>query len=249
MKKTVIVTTSWDDGHKLDLKLARVLKRNNIKGTFYISPRNREFKREELLSDKEILEISNDFEIGAHTMTHPRLVRIDAKEAATEITDSKEYLKNLTNKNISSFAYPGGAYNEKTVELVKEAGFYYARTVKQYEFKPIENFLEASTTLEAYRISILTFPIDSLKILKFLNYNLLGFIKSLHWEYLAKKAFDYLLENGGIYHLWGHSWVIDRGRYWETLDRVLSYIGGRDNVDYCTNFETYKLINENTSRN
>ena len=49
MKKT-IVTTSWDDGHKLDLKLAALLKKYNIKGTFYISPHDNEFSKNELLS-------------------------------------------------------------------------------------------------------------------------------------------------------------------------------------------------------
>jgi peptidoglycan-N-acetylglucosamine deacetylase len=52
MKK--IVTTSWDDGHKLDLKLARLLQKYNIAATFYISPANREFSKRDLLSEQEI---------------------------------------------------------------------------------------------------------------------------------------------------------------------------------------------------
>jgi hypothetical protein len=34
----IYVTTSWDDGHKLDMKLAVLLKKYGIKGTFYICP-------------------------------------------------------------------------------------------------------------------------------------------------------------------------------------------------------------------
>lgn len=34
MKKQIIVTTSWDDGHKLDLKLAKLLEKHEIRGTF-----------------------------------------------------------------------------------------------------------------------------------------------------------------------------------------------------------------------
>jgi len=35
--KKVIVTTSWDDGHLLDLRLAQLLQDAGLKGTFYIS--------------------------------------------------------------------------------------------------------------------------------------------------------------------------------------------------------------------
>ena len=95
MKKQIIVTTSWDDGHKLDLKLAKLLKKYGIRGTFYISPKNREFREEDLLSDEEIIKLDRDFEIGAHTMTHPRLTKISEREAFNEIIDSKKYLENL----------------------------------------------------------------------------------------------------------------------------------------------------------
>ncbi len=43
MKK--IVTTSWDDGHKLDLKLAHLLQKYNMPATFYVSPECREFSK------------------------------------------------------------------------------------------------------------------------------------------------------------------------------------------------------------
>ena len=38
----VIVTTSWDDGHPLDLKVADILSEFGIQGTFYVAPYNRE---------------------------------------------------------------------------------------------------------------------------------------------------------------------------------------------------------------
>src|SRR4030042_4400072 len=93
MDKEIIVTTSWDDGHKLDLKLALLLKKYGIRGTFYISPKNREFRKADLLSDEEIIKLGRDFEIGAHTMTHPRLTRIGEKEAFAEIMVSKKHLE------------------------------------------------------------------------------------------------------------------------------------------------------------
>ncbi len=240
MDKEIIVTTSWDDGHKLDLKLAQLLKKHRIRGTFYISPKNREFRKEDLLSDKEIIELNGDFEIGAHTMTHPRLTKISEKEAFNEIMDSKKYLDKLLREEVRCFCYPGGKYNEKIMELVKKAGFCYSRTMKKFEFHLAENLLLSGTTLEAHRNSLLTLPVDSLKILTISKFNLIEFIKNLNWEYLAKKTFDDVEKYGGVYHLWGHSWVIEKSNEWKKLERVLSYISKKINVKYWTNYDIFK---------
>lgn len=242
MKKQIIVTTSWDDGHELDLKLAKLLKKYGIRGTFYISPRNREFREEDLLSDEEIIKLNKDFEIGAHSMTHPRLTKISEREAFDEIIDSKKYLEKLLGEEVRCFCYPRGKYNKKIMELVGKAGFYYSRTMKKFGLCLDKNFLSSGTTVEAYRNSLLTLPIDSLKILKFSRFNLIEFFKNLHWEYLAKKTFDYVEKYGGVYHLWGHSWVIEKSNDWEKIERVLSYISKKINVKYLTNYETFKAI-------
>lgn len=232
--KQVIVTTSWDDGHKLDLKLAKLLKKYNIKGTFYVSPNNREFKKEDLLSDKEILELSNDFEIGAHTMTHPRLTKISLEEAKKEILDSKKYLEKLTGKEIKSFCYPGGDYNKEIRDLVEEAGFKYARTTKQIVTKHPNSLFEADTTIQVHSLSIrMTFGE--------IKYSIKGEIKVLpllftkNWDMMAKRLFDYVCKNGGVYHIWGHSWVINREQNWYKLDNLLKYISHRSNIKYFNN--------------
>ena len=240
MEKQIIITTSWDDGHKLDIKLARLLKKYGIEGTFYISPKNREFRKEDLLSDEEIIELNKDFEIGAHTMTHPGLTKISRREAFNEIIDSKRYLEKLLGEKIWCFCYPGGKYNEKIMELVSKAGFCYSRTMKKFELHPSKNILSSGTTLETHRNSLLTLPIDSLRILKFSRFNLIESIKNLNWEHLAKKTFDHVEEYGGVYHLWGHSWVIEKSNEWGKIERVLSYISKKTNAKYWTNYDIFK---------
>lgn len=235
--KQVIVTTSWDDGHKLDLKLSKLLKKYNIKGTFYVSPRNREFKKEDLLTDKEIVELSKDFEIGAHTITHPRLTKISLEEAKKEIVDSKKYLEKLLGKEIKSFCYPGGDYNKEIRALVEEAGFKYARTMKRFFFISPLDFISSGTSLETHRNSLITLPWDFFKILKFSKFNIIEAFRNLDWEHLAKNMFDYVCKNGGVYHLWGHSWVIERDNSWEKFERVLKYISKKQDVFYLNNSE------------
>ena len=65
----------------------------------------------------------NDFEIGAHTNTHPNLTDISLQEAKTEIQKSKEILQDYLGIEINSFAYPRGKHNKRIVEIVKESGF------------------------------------------------------------------------------------------------------------------------------
>jgi len=71
-------------------------------------------------------------EIGAHTMTHPILTRVDAETALREMSDSRRRLEELTGAPVRSFAYPNGRpkqdYDHTHVGLAREAGFDLALT-------------------------------------------------------------------------------------------------------------------------
>ncbi|HSE61329.1 MAG TPA: glycosyltransferase [Candidatus Saccharimonadales bacterium] len=230
--KRLIVTTSWDDGHKLDVRLAALLRKYNLPGTFYVSPFDREFPKKDLLTDAEVRALSKEFEIGAHTMTHPRLPDISDDEARREMRESKEYLEGVTGKPIVSFCYPGGEYNRQHPGLAEEVGFSYARTVKRHINDLHGSVFEAHTSVNAYNHYQ-----DLPKIFKFAGYNPSKVPHYFKWENLAKAMFDKLRREGGIFHLWGHSWEIDQHGDWDKLEEVLRYISGHSDVIYATNGE------------
>ena len=66
-------------------------------------------------------------EIGAHTINHPILARLDDDEARAEIVGSKRRLEEITRAPVAVFAYPNGKpgqdYGPRDVQLVKQAGF------------------------------------------------------------------------------------------------------------------------------
>ncbi len=66
-------------------------------------------------------------QIGAHTLTHPILARIDEADARREIAESKGQLEALLGQRMELFAYPNGKpgrdYTARDVELVRQAGF------------------------------------------------------------------------------------------------------------------------------
>jgi len=68
-----------------------------------------------------------DMEIGAHTVTHPILARLNPEHAGNEIRDSKNRLEAITGAPVTLFAYPNGKpgqdYLREHVDMVRELGF------------------------------------------------------------------------------------------------------------------------------
>ena len=67
--------------------------------------------------------VAAGWEIGAHTMSHPRLTKLPLPEAAAEIQRSKAALETGLQTTIVSFAYPYGDLNEAVKDAVRAAGF------------------------------------------------------------------------------------------------------------------------------
>ena len=107
-----IITTSWDDGHPLDIKVAELLKKYSIKGTFYIPIRN---WANDSISKEDIIQISKDFEIGGHTYNHAILTYIPEHRMKLELVESKRELETIVNNQIISFCYPLGQYNQRII--------------------------------------------------------------------------------------------------------------------------------------
>jgi D-inositol-3-phosphate glycosyltransferase len=230
--KTICVTTSWDDGHKLDTRLAALLKKYGIKGTFYICPQDREFKRKELLSVQEMLAISQDFEIGGHTITHPHLTEVPILQADAEIAQSKAYLEEILQREVTAFCYPYGDYNDAVKDLVKKHGYRLARTTKRYAFALSYDLFALPTTFHTY-----SHYSDLHKILSFAQFSPATVKKFWDWENLAIALFEHTCQTGGIFHLWGHSWEIEKNNGWHKLENVLAHIAANSNVTHQTNTE------------
>ena len=82
----MLITTSWDDGDPLDLKLCSLLKDYGMRATMYIPIVNPENK---VISIDAIRAIAKDFEIGGHTYNHTWLTQVDENRMIHELTESK----------------------------------------------------------------------------------------------------------------------------------------------------------------
>lgn len=223
----LIVTTSWDDGQKGDIKLAELLTKYGIKGTFYITKSYRD-----PLEKLDVAEIDREHEIGAHTLNHVDLTKVSLLEAEREIKGSKAYIEELIGHDIKMFCYPYGRYNKGVQSVVEDAGFIGARTCNHGNFNIPNNPYEWQITLHASNGS----PRMTLKIWRKSGISIRSL---LDWGIRAKLLFDLALEKGGIYHICGHPWEIDKHHEWPKLEKVLNYLSNKEGVQYITNGEIF----------
>lgn len=81
-----------------------------------------------MLTSRQLLELRQaGMGIGAHTINHPILARIDDDTARQEISGGREHLENLLGERVGLFAYPNGRrgldYSDSHVGIVKSLGF------------------------------------------------------------------------------------------------------------------------------
>jgi peptidoglycan/xylan/chitin deacetylase (PgdA/CDA1 family) len=65
---------------------------------------------------------------GSHSITHPRLSRLDPVRMRAEILMSKRQLQEVLGEDVEFFCYPYGDYNERVRDTVEEAGYSAALT-------------------------------------------------------------------------------------------------------------------------
>lgn len=242
------VTTSWDDGDILDKRLSGLLTQYGVRGTFYIS---KEY-RQERLSEKDIQTIAQVHEIGAHTLTHPDLRTLPPEKKMEEIYGSKKWLEEILGSEVKMFCYPKGLYDDAVISSVKEAGFLGSRTTRLGSISIPSDQFQLDTTLQVYPFpfrkrnakqyyagKLLQPYIQRAPALRALGVPALSMYS---WLNTAKAAFDITLQNGETFHLWGHSWEIEKYGMWGELEKFLQHIARNDSCVYLTNGELLSRI-------
>ena len=122
---------TFDDGYKDNLLVvAPIMAELNLPYTVFITTDYIQEKNIRYLSTKELKDLSilKGVDIGSHTKSHPRLTGCNDKKIKEELEYSKKYLEDLIGKEVNTFAYPHGDYNDKVKNMVGESGYKYART-------------------------------------------------------------------------------------------------------------------------
>jgi peptidoglycan-N-acetylglucosamine deacetylase len=245
MQNLKIVTTSWDDGDPSDLMVAEVLRSRGLTGTFYVPIIGYDGR---LTLDPGHLRSlrSGDFEVGGHGTSHNILTHLDPKEIAREVRICKSRLEDILGDPVRMFCYPKGRYSARVVRHVREAGYQGARTSHMLATKLNFDPFEMPVSLQAYphkQSDYLKNNLHAQSIRGLFDYTVhLSRIAS--WPELGKTLFDRVLQEGGIWHLYGHSWMIQELNLWDDLKETLDYVCKREGVIYVSNADVLKVLRQ-----
>lgn len=138
-QKTLVIT--FDDGYRDNYLCAfPILKHYGFRGTVFLiadfidtndvfpMDKNRNWDNvadEDLpLTWEQVFEMKEyGMEFGSHTCSHRHLDELPEKEMVKEIVESKRYLEQKLNTQVTSFCYPSGRYNQLAKETVCGAGY------------------------------------------------------------------------------------------------------------------------------
>jgi len=118
---------TFDDGYEdTATKALPILKKYKATATVFITTGliNNYYMQQKMINENQIKKMSkNGIEIGSHTLTHPNLTAISKKRLKEELKQSKIELEKIIGKEVSSFSYPTGFYNQMVINLVKKTGY------------------------------------------------------------------------------------------------------------------------------
>jgi glycosyltransferase involved in cell wall biosynthesis/peptidoglycan/xylan/chitin deacetylase (PgdA/CDA1 family) len=134
--RAVVIT--FDDGYEDNfLHAAPVLARYGFPAGFFVpsgfiaSSANGRQADDRPMSWEQLRElVARGHEIGAHSIHHHRLTRLDPVEMSWEVRGSKETLAHHLQRPVESFCYPAGDYNDLVKRAVKASGYLGACTVE-----------------------------------------------------------------------------------------------------------------------
>jgi hypothetical protein len=225
MSATACITTSWDDGHPLDLRVAELLARYGLRGTFYV-PRTTEYGT---MSVGQVRELSRGFEVGAHTLHHVDLTEACEQQAWQEIADSRFWVEDSTGQPCPMFCPPKGRFSRRELRLIRKAGYRGARSVELLSValpRPRARLLLLPTSVQVHPHGRLAYVRNALK--RGALCNLWRYVQKgcpADWTGLVRSLLARVLSGCGVFHLWGHSWELEQTGQWQRLEEVLRYLG------------------------
>lgn len=239
----VVVTTSWDDDAVSGMRVAELLGEKKMRGTFYVPTGQLDGGSRFTAANLRSL-VADGFEIGAHTISHRVLTEISPSELEKEVGGCKPVLEQMLGKEVVMFCYPRGRFNASVVRELQRAGYGGARTTRMLCVDAAFSPFEMPTTVQAYPHTRSNYLRNMARL-----GGISGVVQSVpemisfeSWIQLGKKFFDRVLRDGGVWHLYGHAWELEKLNLWAQLKEMLDYVSGRDGVAYLTNAQVLGFV-------
>lgn len=217
--KKKAVTFSYDDGVESDVRLLSIFNRYGMKATFNLNSgllgtghswiyKDFEVKR---LPLEGLRQLYQGHEIAVHGTEHLHPTELTPNQLQKEFAEDKKALERIFSVPISGMAYSFGEYDERVIEVLKENGIRYARTVEDnHSFDLQHNLLTFHPTCH-------------------------------HSDPAVFELIDRFLrddsEKPQLLYIWGHAYEFDGDGNWERIEEICRKLCGHSDVFYGTNAE------------
>jgi hypothetical protein len=215
--KSKAVTLSYDDATKTDERLISIMTKYGLKGTFNVNSGLYEHNANRLSKEQAYeLYTNSGMEVSAHGYKHLSVDVLPDMELIKEFAIDKANLEKEYGKIIRGFAYANGIYNDRAVNVLRECGFAYARTVE-----PTNNF---------------SLPTD------WLRWNPTCHHMANNFKDLAQLFFDSkpdvaYRKHPLLFYLWGHSIEFSNFDNWDLIESFAKSISQDKDIWNATNIE------------
>ena len=217
------LTLSYDDGIKHDKRLIEILDKYGIKATFNINSGNLGTTPEYLTKEEAIeLYTNSGHEVAVHGKRHLHLTEEANAVVLDEIINDRIAIEEMFGTITTGMAYAGGFYDDRVVELLKDCGIDYARTVVSTE-----------------RFDI---PDDWLRLPATCHHNNPRLMELAREFAESEPDKRFWHRPPKLFYLWGHSYEFNSDNNWEVIERFCEYMGNRGDIWYATNIEIFKYV-------
>ena len=133
------VALTFDDGFADNADALAELLGRGLRATLYVTTGY--IGEPDMLSAAGVRDLAGleGLQLGAHSVTHPRLDELSAGEVAREVRQSRATLEDLIGGEITTFAYPHGNHHRGVRAAVVDAGLRSAAAVKNAFSHPADD--------------------------------------------------------------------------------------------------------------
>ena len=222
--KAKALTFSYDDGVEQDIRLVEIFRKYGLKATFNInggkfSPEGKIFPEGQIhrrMTKKQVKETYTEdvCEVACHAYTHPVLTDYDPALVTYQVMQDRLVLEELFDRQIHGMAYPHGRVNDMVVNVLKNTGIWYCRTIVSTEkFEMPTDWLLMPATCHH----------DNPRLMELAD------------KFLAPPT----KLRPQLFYVWGHAYEFEQKDNWHVIENFAEKMSGKDDIWYCTNMELY----------
>ncbi|MEE0928124.1 MAG: polysaccharide deacetylase family protein [Acutalibacteraceae bacterium] len=226
------VTFSYDDGNKLDIRLAEIFDKYGVKGTFNVC--GGLIGNPGKLSAEEMQKhfIDKGHEIACHGFEHTAPGMLRPFEGVQEYINDRKALESALGMIIRGLAYPNsginylgnGATYDNIRSYLSDLGFMYGRSLAgdNNGFKLPHDWFNWIPTMHHGNPNALTWAQEFADI-------------TLDKPYFPANA-------PRLFYVWGHSFEFENNNNWEHIENILKIVANREDIWYATNIEIREYV-------